>query len=220
MARSSHPSLPPASEHNLRPLNLGSGGGGGGERPLRAQLVIAAVLVMILVAVPLYLLRRPSGSPSTLADAGAARFGGVVRAQVDASTSVNQVLLGPIQRVKCGRSADQPSGEGGLCDALPTLEAAFRDSIRGSVDCAPRTGKEGNINYVLEVDFAQNRLNVFPGQSGNWRGPRARRAATCVLRSLPPVSWPELKHQHDYYAIAILATYPAPDPLDTLPTFE
>jgi hypothetical protein len=130
------------------------------------------------------------------------------------------VVLGPIQRVRCGASANQTSGEGGLCEALPALEAAFRKSIQGNIECAPRTGKEGSINYVLEVDFSSNRLNVFPGKSGKWRGPRAQRAATCVLRSFPPVALADMMHQHQYYAIAILATYPAPDPLDVLPTFE
>lgn len=192
-----------------------------GERPLRAQLVIAGVLVLILIAVPVYLFRRPSGVASQpLADAGAPGFGGVIRAPIDASDGASGVDLGGVQRVRCGASATRISGEGGLCDALPALEAALRESIRESVECAPRTGAEGSINYVLEIDFASNRLNVFPGQSGKWRGPRARRATSCVLRSLPPVAWADIPHQHQYYAIAILATYPAPDPLEILPTFD
>jgi hypothetical protein len=206
------------SEPNLRRLSNGSAGG---ERPLRAQLVIALVLGLILFAVPLYLFRRPSGTATHVAtDGGAQRFGGVVRATVDASTGSGGVMLGRAQRVRCGASASQTSGEGGLCDALPALEAAFRTAIRGNDECAPRTGSEGSINYVLEVDFASNRLNVFPGKSGKWRGPRAQRAATCVLRSFPPVAWGEITHQHQYYAIAILATYPPVDLLDVLPTFE
>jgi hypothetical protein len=188
---------------------------------VRAQLVIAGVLVLILVAVPLYLFRRPSGVASRpMVDAGAQRFGGVIREPVDASDAVSGVTLGPVQRVRCGPSATQTSGEGGMCDALPALEAALREGIRENMDCAPRTGAEGSINYVLEVDFSSNRLNVFPGKSGKWRGPRARRATSCVLRSLPPVEWADVSHQHQYYAIAILATYSAPDPLDVLPTFE
>jgi hypothetical protein len=184
-------------------------------------VVIAGVLVVILVAVPLYLLRRPRGASSDPPREAASRhFGGVIRAEVDAGARVADVLLGPIQRVKCGPSLAQAHNEGAFCDALPTLETAFRDSIKSSAECAPRTGKEGSINYVLELDFASNRLNVFPGKSGNWKGPRARRAASCVLRAFPPVSWADVNHQHQYYAIAILATYPTADPFDTLPTFE
>jgi hypothetical protein len=193
------------------------------ERPIRAQAVVAFALAVALVSVPLYLLRRPSPSAlAPLADEGTTGFGGVVRTEIDAGAEATDVFLGPLQRVRCGPSPNQISGEGGLCDALPLLEAALRQGIQSNVDCAPRGGKEGSINYVLEVDFTQNRLNVFAGKSGSWRGARAKKAVTCVLRSLPPLPWTEIAHQHQYYAIAILATYPAPaaQPADGLPTFE
>jgi hypothetical protein len=216
MSQGSHPTLPRSNEpRSRRP------GSSGAERPLRAQLVIAAVLVLITVAVPLYLLRRPSGVSNLPADAGAAHLGVVVRAPIDAATEgATQVRLGPIQRVRCGAARGEANFEGGQCDPLPVFEAALRESIRDTVSCAPRTGKEGSINFVLEVDFSVNRLNVFPGQSGKWRGPQARRATLCALRSFPPISWGELTHSHDYYAVAVLATYPPPDPLDSLPSFE
>ena len=184
---------------------------------------MAFALGVVLVAVPLYLLRRPSASPlSLLPDPHASGFGGVIRTEMDAGAEATEVVLGHLQRVRCGPSATQISGEGGLCDALPLLEGALRQGIQNNVDCAPRGGKEGSINYVLEVDFTSNRLNVFAGKSGSWRGSRARKAVTCVLRSLPPLPWTDMTHQHQYYAIAILATYPEPaaEPIDGLPAFE
>lgn len=215
MARSSYPSIPPSPEPRLRRSSSSAG-----ERPLRAQLVIASMLVLILIAVPFYLLRHPSGAPIALPDAGAGYLGVVVREELDASAGSSQVSLGPIQRVRCGAARGRARLEGIECDALPALEAGLRESIRDTIQCAPRTGKEGTINFVLEVDFAKNRLNLFPGQSGKWRGPQARRAALCALRSFPPVSWTDTPHAHDYYAIAVLATYPAPDPLEILPSFD
>jgi hypothetical protein len=218
MPRSSHPSPPRVQEPNARRL---SHAGTSGERPIRAQVVVGFTLALALIAVPLYLLRRPGGSSSgMLPDAGAPGFGGVIRSEVDAALAMTDVLLGPLQRVRCGASATQISGEGGLCDALPLLEAALRQAIQSNVDCAPSGGKEGSINYVLEVDFSQSRLNLFAGKSGTWSGPRAKKAATCVLRSLPPLAWTDLGHQYPYYAIAILATYPAAEAGDTLPTFD
>jgi hypothetical protein len=218
MPRSSHPSPPRAQEPNARRL---SHAGTSGERPIRAQVVVAFTLALALIAVPLYLLRRPGGSSAgMLPDAGAPGFGGVIRTEADAATAMTEVVLGPLQRVRCGASATQTSGEGGLCDALPLLEAALRQAIQGNVDCAPGGDKEGSINYVLEVDFSQSRLNLFAGKSGTWHGLRAKKAATCVLRSLPPLSWTDLAHQYQYYAIAILATYPAPESSDGLPTFD
>jgi hypothetical protein len=217
LVRSSHP-LPPSSEHNLRRLSRGAGGA---ERPLRAQVVLGGMLGLILIAVPLYLLRRPSDAPSaSISETSVFGFGGAFRDEADASSPVAQVLLGPIQRVKCGPSATQISNEGELCDALPALEAALRQSILGAVECAPRTGKEGSINFVLEVDFENSRYNLFPGRSGKWRGPQARRAIQCVLRGFPPVDLTTVSHQFGYYAIAILAVFPAPDPFEILPTFD
>jgi hypothetical protein len=184
-------------------------------------VVLGGMLSLTLLAVPMYLLRRPSGAPSASApDAGVVAFGGVFREEADASSPVSQVLLGPIQRVKCGASASQIASDGELCDALPPLEEALRASILGAVDCAPRTGKEGSINFVLEVDFENARYNLFPGKSGKWRGPQARRAIQCVLRGFPAVDLAAVGHQHNYYAIAILAVYPAPDPFEILPTFD
>src|SRR4051794_22325362 len=46
-------------------------GAGGRDRPLRAQIVVALVAVCILIAVPLYLLRRPGGKSATAANASA-----------------------------------------------------------------------------------------------------------------------------------------------------
>jgi hypothetical protein len=219
MARSSPPSTPRPQEPLVRRLGHASSG----ERPIRAQAVVAFALGVVLVAVPVYLLRRPSTSPlSLLPEPGGPGFGGVIRTEMDAGAEATEVVLGPLQRVRCGPSAAQISGEGGLCDALPLLEGALRQGIQNNVDCAPRGGKEGSINYVLEVDFTSNRLNVFAGKSGSWRGGRARKAVTCVLRSLPPLPWTDMTHQHQYYAIAILATYPEPaaEPIEGLPTFE
>jgi hypothetical protein len=218
MAKSSYPSQPSSRRHSLRRMSHGSA-----DKPIRSQLVVTLAVGLLLLAVPLYLLRRPDSTPDPRDVAQTTRalgFGGVIRDELDAGAHPSDVVLGPLQRVRCGASAAQTSGEGGLCDNLPLLEAALRQAIVGNVDCVARGGKEGSINYVLEADFTQNRLNVFAGKSGQWRGARARKAVSCVLRSLPPLGWTELPHQHQYYAIAMLATYPAAEVSEGLPTFD
>ena len=215
MARSSHPSLSrPREPGGLRRVP------GASDRPIRSQLVVAVLVGIVLVAVPLYLLRRPSPSVSDASDTTARGFGGVLRTEVDAGTRAVEVALGSVQRVRCGISANQISNEGSLCDALPELEAALSRAIGTSVPCAPRAGEDGSINYVLEVDFGARRLNVFAGKSGQWRGPRVKKAVACVQRALPSLDWANVAHQHQYYAIAILATYPAPESVQRLPTFD
>src|SRR5262245_28862309 len=123
MARSSPPSTPRPQEPLVRRLGQASSG----ERPIRAQAVVAFAIGVVLVAVPLYLLRRPSTAPLSLQpDPEVSGFGGVIRTEIDAGAEATEVVLGPLQRVRCGPSATQISGEGGLCDALPLLEGALR----------------------------------------------------------------------------------------------
>ena len=72
------------------------------------------------------------------------------------------------------------------------------------------------------LQFAR-KFHVFPGASGSWRGPMARKAADCVNRAFPNPDWGALPHQYKYYWVAILATYPLPGAVVVppgTPTFE
>ena len=198
---------------------------------MRAQLVVAGVVCVILIAVPLYLLRRPSNAPSTSASASSSASAqhlppapvAVDAGAVAAPKPAERVRLGPPQRVKCGSSATQARVEGGLCDSLPSIEQGLMTAIKASVDCAPRRKEEGTINYVVSVDFTQRHFHVFPGASGSWRGPQARKAADCANRAFPNPDWGAIAHQYRYYWVAVMATYPlagsAVVPSGT-PTFE
>lgn len=197
----------------MRRLGVGRGGGGG-DRPLRAQLVVALVVVLILIAVPLYLWRRPGASQTPSADSpdaspdAASVADGAAADGPDSGAGQERVTLSPVQRVRCSAS---PTGHrGAVCDPLPFFDQALAKAIRDNVDCAPRTGKTGTINYVLTINFTSRQLHVFPGQSGEWKGPQARRAAACVKKSLKAPDWEAIQHQYRYYQLAILATYPAP----------
>lgn len=202
----------------MRRLGVG-GSGGGGDRPLRAQLMVALIVGLVLLAVPLYLWRRPSGTENAPADAGTASDAGGASVDsesplpvaADAGGAEERVKLGSVQRVKCGASA-RGGQEGSLCDRLPFFEDQLTRAVRDNVDCAPKIAKEGSINYVLTVDFRARKVHVFPGQSGSWRGPAARKAAACVKRALSAPDWATLQHQFKYYSLALMATYPAPPP--------
>ncbi|MCA9642435.1 MAG: hypothetical protein H6718_05285 [Polyangiaceae bacterium] len=219
------PSFPVPSEPSLRRLGVGgsSGGSGGGDRPLRAQLVVAVCIALVVIALPLYFLRRPSGH--TLANASASASAALAPSSlpifaIDAGTQEERVRLGPVQRVKCSASPAAKGQEGALCDKLPFFEEALAKAVKDNVDCAPKTGKEGSINFAMSIDFDKKRISVFPGQSGDWRGPQAKRTTQCVSRSLPPAQWDTIQHQYRYYLFAILATYPVPPPSEGPPTFE
>ncbi len=223
------PTLPSWSEPGFR--RLGVGGGGGGDRPIRAQLVVALTAGLILLAVPLYLWRRPSGVENLPQDAGTVPVQ-TVPAIMEAGAAVvknaeskgrEPIELSAVQQVKCSASPGARGQTGNLCDRLAFFEEALAKAIRATFDCAPKTGRRGNVNYVLAVDFRRRGLRVYPGKSGQWHGPQAKRAAACVRKALPKPEWGAMRHQYSYYLIAIMATYLAPHELadpDAPPTFE
>lgn len=179
------------------------------------------MVLLLLIAVPMYLLRRPASSgPGNPAASGNVTDPGLIRSTLDAGGPSPDIEFSEPQRVLCSAAPGRKGNEGPLCDRLPVLERALISSIKANVDCAPRTGKAGSINYVLTVDFTHTRLNVFPGASGQWKGPQAKASAECVEKGLPKVKWEDIPHRYRYYMIAILASYPAPNPLEGFPEFE
>jgi hypothetical protein len=204
------PSAP--SEPSLR--RLGTAGSGNSDRPIKAQLIVALVALVILLAVPLYLWRRPTvrtkavDAGLSVASASASAPPASASMQPPSPFQPEHARTNPLQRVKCGASRTRASS-GMTCDALPALEHAFVDAIQRTFDCAPKTTKDGSINHVLEVDFARKTLHVFPGKSGEWHGPSARRTTKCVERALGKPDFSAMPHAHAYYALAVLANYPS-----------
>lgn len=178
--------------------------------------MVALVVVCILIAVPLYLLRRPSGksgplpSASAAVDAGKAPVpstsAGTSIGPLDAGKPPERLRVGAVQHIRCGASAGG-GHEGNICDSLPLFEEALSKAVRENPDCCPKANEEGSVNYVLTVDFRRKALHLFPGASGQWHGKQARRAVTCVKRAFVSPDWGTTQHQYRFYTIAVLATY-------------
>ena len=217
-SRSSFPSVP--GEPRVRRLGVGSSSSG--ERPLRAQVVVGLVCAAMLIAVPLYLVRKPSTkSAAALASASASAGLGPQAAPKPSGdpaappTTPARISLGPVQKVRCGASAAASPNEGTMCDALPAFEEALKKAIVASEECAPKAKLKGTINFVLTIDFPRKKLHVFPGASGDWRGKQARRTTSCVENALKVSDW-NVPHQYRFYALAILATYAGPPAAEAL----
>src|SRR5882724_2073662 len=196
-SRSSFPA-PNSGDPSSRRLGVGSSGR---DRPLRAQIVVALVAVCMLIAVPLYLLRRPGGKSGAIASASAA---------LDAGKAPERLHVAAVQHVRCGASAGG-GHEGNVCDSVPFFEDALSKAVRDNPDCAPKSNEQGTLNYVLTVDFQRKALHLFPGASGGWRGKQARRAIACVKRAFAAPDWTTIQHQYRFYTIAVLATYVPPN---------
>lgn len=189
------------------------------ERPIRAQVVLGGFALFVVIAAAVYWMRRPESPRSELDSAAPLQFSPSVPVPEE-SADTGRLALGEVEIVKCAAQPGSVGQSGRLCDKLSYFEKALADSIRNSLDCAPRTREGGTLNYVLKVDFAQKRLHIFPGASGTWKGPQARHATKCVKQGLEAPEWDKLEHKFRYYEIAILATYKPPDPAQGPPVFE
>jgi len=219
-SRSSFPSVP--GEPRVRRLGVGSSSSG--DRPLRAQVIVALVCAAMLIAVPLYLWRKPStratpGQPvaSASSSTGPQALPKAPAAAAAPAAPASRLTLGAVQKVRCGASPSASQSEGTLCDTLGPFEEALKKAVLASEDCAPKAKVKGSINFVLTVDFVHKKLHVFPGASGDWRGKVARRATACVNNAVKIADW-NVPHQYRYYAIAVLASYAAPPGTDVPPS--
>lgn len=216
MASNPRPSFPSVStEPGIRRLGLRPSGTN--ERPIRPQYVVLLLAAVVVLVLPLYFLRKPAAVEEEDAPV-ASGFSPSVPVGSATPKKKERVSLGAPQRVRCGASVASTAGEGSLCDAQPVFEDALAKAIRESVDCAPMNGS-GSINFVLRVDFGKKTLHVFPGQSGVWRGPQARRATKCAKQALAAPEWEKIAHRYAVYEIAILANYEPPAASEA-PLFE
>src|SRR5688500_3476402 len=99
-------SQPPSSPSPYRYL-----GRGGGERPVRVQVILALVAALVLVAVPLYLWRRPQPANIPSADAATMSSSQLLPPPASSNDAASQQLvaaptgpviqIAPIKTLKC-----------------------------------------------------------------------------------------------------------------------
>jgi hypothetical protein len=196
---------------------------GGVDRVARIQTILAIVLGLALIAIPLYLWRRPRSEslPVTSAlDASAPVVGdaGVVVAAAAASA----VPAGPVvtlsdpKVMEChdmGSHRTRPED----CDHLVALEKGFAAAITAGGPCLPAASGGGTLVYVLDASFNRKHrpFELFVPKDGrsfkNARGAAAAVSAcsAAVKRGVDGLSLEGIQHAHSRYKIAITATYPA-----------
>jgi len=227
MTRPTHPSIPPSAPAPFRHLGRGTR-----DRSIRVQVSIALVAGLVMVAVPLYLWRRPvlleaievtarvssSSNGSTQAigvsplvpePTGSAVQPTNVTLPLASSApaitvSSRGLSLGEAKVVKCSKAGVR--GGVGPCDRQPFFEEALARVIRDSSSCAPTLTAGGTVNFVLEVDFYSKKLRVWPGRSGSIRKKALQDVVGCINRALPTPDWSQLPHQYTKYQVALLAT--------------
>jgi hypothetical protein len=181
-------------------------------RPARAQMVALLVLGFVLVAVPLYLWRRPRAIPES--DPALAVVPTDVDAEsparVDAGSSVTAggLRVGDVQVLECHDPGPKktPSEQ---CDHLPELEKSFAQAIIAASACVPR-GAGGAVVYIADVSYARKKKPVSLSTPAEGRTVKATVASGCasaVGQTLSNVTL-DAQHAHQRYKVRLVATYP------------
>lgn len=180
---------------------------------MRVQIIIALVAGMILVAVPLYLWRRPKPESIPSADAAVAADGGAPDAAPTAApvfvidAGPPPVSLSPFTTIRCqnpgpGKTAPE------RCDHVTFFEDGLARAIRENTACAPSGKGPITVSFVYEFDFKTKKTNLFSGKSSSVKKEKLKALLRCVKRALPKPDWPTIPHQYARYKINVSATYP------------
>lgn len=180
------------------------------DRPARLQMIVALILGLVLVAIPLYLWRRPRAE--SIAASGA-NDAGVDPASTGAAPPApapdeSKPTLGEVKSLLCqdpGPKKTTPE----QCDHVAEVEKAFARAIEESASCVPKDAGGGTIQYVADVSFKRKALNVAAPKDGRTMK-NAKVVAACqsaVKGKLQALGLDAIQHAHARYKIAITASY-------------
>jgi hypothetical protein len=177
-------------------------------------VALALFALLVLVALPIYLFRRPKPAPPGPAepvvhravfDAGAPTDGGGP-SLADAAVS-KRLALGEPKVIRCiPRAGGRVPSE--RCDRVIALEDVLLRAIRDNTACAPVATAPFTVSYVLSVDFERKKLHLWAGRSGSLKKRNAGDLIRCVEHAVGQPDLVVLPHQFARYEINVIASYP------------
>jgi len=176
--------------------------------------MLALFALLVLVALPIYLFRRPKPIGPAPFDAGARTPPFDAGALVDAgpanvadAAAPRRLALSEPKVIRCvARSGGRVTLD--RCDHVGALEDALLRAIRENTACAPVAALPFTVSYVLSVDFERNKLHVWAGRSGTLKKRNAGDLIRCVEHAIGQPDLVALPHQHARYEINVIASYP------------
>lgn len=214
---STRPSIPPSEP---RPLSRPGIDLRGPERATRIQLTVMLVLGVLLVAIPLYLWRRPRGDNKDAADAGvaaAAADGGALPVAAGGAPSAGDagtvggaaISLSEVRIASCQDKGKKKGAE--ECDRLPLLEQALAKAIQEHGTCLAELLPGESVQFTSDVNFPRKKTGLAArkaGGTGNGRLPKtARHCTEEIRRAYTSVSFADMPHAHQRYRVVVLATF-------------
>lgn len=181
------------------------------DRPARIQMIVALILGLVLVAIPLYLWRRPR-TESIQASIGFTDAGALppVTTGSPAATTPDGVQLADPRIVSChdpGPKKTPPE----QCDHVPEIEKPFAQAIQDSAACVAKTDGGGTIVYLLDVTLKAKKLDVKTPRDGrSLKNPKVATACEKAVKAklATTIGYDAPKHDHARYRVSITATYP------------
>jgi hypothetical protein len=202
---------------------------GGVDRVARLQTIAAVILGLALIAIPLYLWRRPRSEspPVTSAVVGSAPGspfgdGGAPDAQVGSGSAEPTVSLSDAKVLEChdtGFKRTRPED----CDHLAAVEKGLATAISASATCLGGSAPGavgGTLTYVVDASFLRKHHPIevlvprdgrqIKGLHGAQAGQAVSGCAAAVKKGMDSVALDGVPHAHARYKVAITATYAAP----------
>ncbi len=171
-------------------------------------MIALGVLGFVLVAVPLYLWRRPRAVPVDANPTPANDLAAIADAGAEGAPP-NAVRLSDAVVLEChdpGPKRTAPE----QCGHLPNFEKSFAKAITDAASCVPATAGGGNLLYVADVSYGRAKtrsiLLSLPKDGRTVKG-RAAQCESAVEHGLKAVEL-DTEHGHSRYKIQITATYP------------
>jgi hypothetical protein len=176
------------------------------ERPARLQMIVALILGLVLVAIPLYLWRRPRAESIAVSTGNG--DGGALPAVTGGAKGEKLVIADP-KNLSCHDPGPKKTAPE-QCDHVVDFEKAFAKAIEENATCIGSDAGGGTIIYVAEVSFRKKSVNVTtPREGRTLKSPKV--AGTCekaIGTKLRTVPLAPMKHDHTAYRVSITATYP------------
>jgi len=179
-------------------------------------MVLGLVVGLVLVAVPLYLWRRPEQAPLAAASGTAATASAAPSSASSAVPYVPpampaaldpKVKLEPFRTVRCsdpGPGKTPPE----RCDHITFFEDALSRAVKENVSCAPPTKTGAQVSFVLDIDFRKKVRKLNRGKSTSLSKDQSKELFACIEKALPTPDWDSVPHQHARYVVSLTASYP------------
>lgn len=193
------PSEPRPSRTSFSQIDLATA-----DRPARVQMIVALVLGLVLVAIPLYLWRRPRADTipmSTSPDAAAATV------EPTSAAPPEKPQIGETKVILCQDPGTKKTAAE-QCDHVADLEKAIVKAIEEAGPCAKGEGG-GAIGYVADVSFKRKAIAISTSkEKTTLKSAKAVSACQAAVKGkLGSVAFDSLTHSHSRYKIAVTATY-------------